>query len=240
MKSSLLDGPVQRQMILMKLVHAMNNRPDFGLKFDNDPDGKVRQWLSHVRALIDRVSIEKSVRFNSTHYSLGTYWQPTIRSLQIIVNDAIEEVRLELELYQDDQIGVIYEADESHRFKSDILQILQSAETEVFLVDPYFDAVTFSLLFENHANFKIRVLCSQYFEAVIRFAASFKLEHSRLAEVKKSKLIHDRVIFIDDECWLVGASIKDAGIKPTYLMPISPALGLAKKQIYDDMWASLP
>ena len=236
MRSSALDGPIQRQMILLKLSHAMSNRPDFGATYDNNPDGPIQKWISQVKALVDRVGISRSVEFRAALQTSAQYWQPATRSLQIITNDAIEELKLELELYQDENIGRIYESNESHRFKTDVLNIVCSASTEVFVVDPYLDSEIFALLFENNASFSIRAMCSQYFSSVNVYAKSFASQHSRVVEVKKSKRLHDRVIFVDDDCWLVGASLKDGGTKPTYLMPLPPALSAEKKRIYNDIW----
>lgn len=237
MRSPLLDGPLQKQMILLKLVHAMDSRPDFGSVYDNNPDGPVQQWISQVKALVDRVGIQKSVEFRAAIQVAASYWQPAVRSLQIITNDAIEELKLELELYQEDQIGKIYGANESHGFKTDVLNVICSASAEVFAIDPYLDATIFALLFENNASFAIRVMCSRYFSSVSAYAESFARQHSRIVEVKKSKSLHDRVIFVDDDCWLVGASLKDAGEKPTYLMPLPPILSAEKRRIYDELWS---
>ena len=237
MNSSLFDGPLQKQIVLLKLIHEMNNRPNFGGSFDNDPDGPVRSWISRVKALMERVSISKGVEFRSILHTAATYWQSAMRSLQVCVNDAIEELKLELELYQDDEIGTVYSATENHRFKTDVLDIINRATSEVFLIDPYFDAPTFALLFNNNTQFGIRTLCFQYFDAVQAYAQSLSASQSRTVEVRKSKLAHDRVIFVDDDCWIVGASIKDAGAKPTYLMPLTPSLGVEKKRIYEGIWA---
>jgi hypothetical protein len=99
-RSPLLDGPIQRQMILLKLTHAMSNRPFFGNDFDNNPDGSVRLWISRVKAIMDRVSISKSIEYGAALHIASSYWKPAMQSIQIIVNDAIEELKLELELYQ--------------------------------------------------------------------------------------------------------------------------------------------
>jgi hypothetical protein len=224
-------------MLLLKLIHAMKNRPDFGTSYDNNPDGPIQLWISQVKALVDRVGISRGSEFRAAVTTAVRYWTHSVRSMQIIANDAIEELRLELELYQDEEIGQVYDGQESHRFKTDILKVVSSAQTEVFTIDPYLDAAIFALLFENNASFSIRAFCSNYFAAVKAYAESFALQHSRKVEVKRSKRLHDRVIFVDDDCWLVGASLKDAGIKPTYLMPLNPALSLEKKRIYDGLWS---
>jgi hypothetical protein len=58
-----------------------------------------------------------------------------------------------------------------------------------------------------------------------------------MCEVRHSKEIHDRIIVVDGEdCWLIGASIKDGGKKPTYLIPLSTIVAPRKLEIYGDMW----
>jgi hypothetical protein len=236
-RSQLLDGPLQRQILLMKLIHEIENRPVFPTQLDRSPDGASQLWLAHIGALLKRVSIEKGAEFNAAMRTSIQYWSTSVNSILLSVRAAIEELKLEFDLYQDDLIGRIYEADQSHRFKTDLLDIFNDASNEVFVVDPYFDATIFKFLFENNANFSIRVLCSQYYEAVEQYRVSFVAQHSRIVKVRKSKALHDRAVFVDDDCWIVGASLKDAGKKPTYLMPLAPPLGIEKKRIYEEIWS---
>jgi hypothetical protein len=55
-------------------------------------------------------------------------------------------------------------------------------------------------------------------------------------EVRKSSDCHDRLFFIDNECWIIGQSVKDAGKKPTYLIKIE-GYDLFRK-VFDDLWNS--
>ena len=51
--------------------------------------------------------------------------------------------------------------------------------------------------------------------------------------------MHDRVVIIDDENpWIIGASIKDAGKKPTYILPVPPHFAEKKIQAYETIWDS--
>jgi hypothetical protein len=82
-----------------------------------------------------------------------------------------------------------------------------------------------------------RVLLGQYHPAVAPFARRLESERHIVVEIKKTTEIHDRVLFVDSrDAWLMGASIKDAGKKPTYLMPLSPELGAKKLEIYNSIW----
>jgi len=53
-------------------------------------------------------------------------------------------------------------------------------------------------------------------------------------EVRQSKDCHDRLFFIDNECWVMGQSVKDAGKKPTYLVKIE-AYDLFR-EVFNDLW----
>jgi hypothetical protein len=47
---------------------------------------------------------------------------------------------------------------------------------------------------------------------------------------------HDRVLFVDDRCWVIGQSIKDAARKkPTYLVEVTAG---QMRNIYDQLWAN--
>jgi len=57
-------------------------------------------------------------------------------------------------------------------------------------------------------------------------------------ELRKSKTLHDRVIFIDGYvCWIIGQSIKDAAkAKPTYLVQLAPDVVPEKLNNYEAIW----
>jgi hypothetical protein len=73
----------------------------------------------------------------------------------------------------------------------------------------------------------------------VRVAAEkFALQHKCRVEARKSNSIHDRVMFVDGaQCWVLGASTKDAATKkPTYLTPLSADVAAQKIQIYEVIW----
>jgi hypothetical protein len=54
-------------------------------------------------------------------------------------------------------------------------------------------------------------------------------------EVRSSNEVHDWVIFVDDRCWVIGQSIKDAAKKElTYTVEYSGAASM--KGIYEPIW----
>ncbi len=235
--SSSFDGPLQNQMMLMKLVHELERRPNFGLSYDGDPDSDVQLWLARVGAILDRMSVDRSLNFRAAQSTLTQYWVPAINSIQIQVRQAIEELKLGLELHQNEEIGKIYDAGQEFQFARDVLGIVVSAEVAIFVIDPYFDAATFSMLFSAAHLPPIRILMDKGAEGVKEVARRFEAEFAGAVEIRRSKSIHDRVIFIDDkQCWIVGSSVKDGGRKPTYLMPLQHTLVSDKRRIYEDVW----
>lgn len=237
MKSQLLDGPLQRQILLLKLTHEMENRPQFGEKFDNNPDGEVRKWLARVGALMNRVGILEGVNFRDHLGTTARYWKPAINSAQVSVLDAIETIRLEFDLYPDDSLGEIYDAGDVFRFLKDLTKIVSSAASDILIVDSFFDSGTFGEIFSSNFRVPIRILCNRNFSALKLTSEKFSAETGISCEVHASNELHDRLIIIDhDSCWLVGASMKDGGKKPTYMLPLVPEMAERKLEIYKRIW----
>jgi uncharacterized protein (UPF0303 family) len=89
-------------------------------------------------------------------------------------------------------------------------------------------------------NVAVRLLTSNYIEQLIPALERYKQQYGSVVEVRSSKDIHDRVIFIDGQvCWSLGQSIKDAArAKPTSLVPLAPDIGIVKQRIYEAIWQS--
>lgn len=82
----------------------------------------------------------------------------------------------------------------------------------------------------NKANAK----AYQSFANFVTIARKFKMKPSVSFEVRKSDDCHDRLFFIDGDCWVIGQSLKDAGKKPTYIVRIESS-ALFKK-VFDEVW----
>ena len=66
---------------------------------------------------------------------------------------------------------------------------------------------------------------------------AFKAQFGVTPELRKTKDIHDRLVILDgSDCWIVGGSFKDAGKKPTYLVPLQPSIAPTKVNIYETLW----
>ncbi|WP_343081247.1 hypothetical protein [Ostreiculturibacter nitratireducens] len=224
----------------MKLLHEMERRPAFGRQYNNDPDGPIRLWIARTQSLVDRVSIKRSIEFGAALSTSSQCWVPAMAALQIAVRSAIEDLKLELELFQNDQIGTIYDVGQEYRFAKDLLAIVENADSEIFVVDPYFAPSAFTLVFSEVevVSATVRILMGKGADGVREVSRRYTAETGVSVDVRTSKSIHDRLLFIDkSECWLIGGSVKDGGKKPTYIMPVQPALVAKKLEIYEEIWA---
>ncbi len=130
----------------------------------------------------------------------------------------------------------IYQKGQVYDFYKDIRDITQQAKREVFLVDAYPDEEVLDLYLEKTSTgVAIRILTNMPKRNFLSVARKFKMKPGVTFEVRTSGDCHDRVFFIDDTCWVMGQSLKDAAKKPTYLVKIE-SQQLFKK-VFEDLWA---
>ena len=234
------DGPIEKHILLLKLTEALENAPEFGDKAVMDTSSPQRQWLSKVGALLSRLGIDKKVKFQSSFNTLVQYWKYAIVQIQGQVLDAIEEIKLELELEDRSDIGSAYAPGDVYRFFADLKDVVNSAESEVTIVDPYFNGEAFdAYLSSANPELRIKILADRYSKDISVYAEKHNTQYGTDIELRRSKELHDRIIFIDhDVAWIMGGSIKDAGKKATYLIPLQTPIALAKKEIYQEIWSN--
>lgn len=117
--------------------------------------------------------------------------------------------------------------------------LVASTDKSLVVVDPYMDAETFDgYLSALPAGRAVRLLISKFADDVRVAATKFTAQRGGSLEVRKSSDIHDRVLLVDgSQCWVLGASIKDAALKrPTYLAPLAPDIAAQKVTIYEGVW----
>lgn len=132
------DGPIEKQILLLKLTEALENTPKFGDRPVLDVGTPQRQWLSKVGALLTRLSLDRKIKYQASFSMLANYWVYSITGIQGQVSDAIEELKLQLELDGRGEIGSAYAPGDTYRFFADLKAIINAAEREILVVDPYF------------------------------------------------------------------------------------------------------
>lgn len=234
------DGPLERQLLLVKLTHALESLPEMGDKFVGDFKSPQQQWLAQVGALLKRVSLSHEVEFESALKTCISYWKPGVQAIQRQVASCIEELKLELELAASDQIGQVYEAGKVYDFFADLKQIVGRANAGIFVVDPYFDGSAFhDYLSVLDSKVTIRIFANKYAIDLNSHLSRHVKQFGSDIQLRISNELHDRLLFIDEEdCWSIGASIKDGGKKATYILPLPPELAKKKLKIYEEIWRS--
>jgi len=90
--------------------------------------------------------------------------------------------------------------------------ILLGAKTELFVEDNYVDASILELLGPLGGKTPIRILTRKMLGDFKTAAQKFGQQDSTL-EVRTTDLFHDRFLLVDGVCYMIGASLKDAGTK---------------------------
>ncbi|AEQ51083.1 hypothetical protein [Pelagibacterium halotolerans] len=232
------DGPAEKQVLLLKLLHEFETAPHFGERYLADADSAPQKWIARIGALLARAGLQHKIAFASTRHTSVQFWSGIREPFRQLLLAAAEEIKLELELDGHEDIGQVYGSQRQYDFLRDLKEIILGAQNEVFVVDPYFDGQSFeTYLGPLGDSCSIRLLCRKYSSDVAGHVAAFKAQHGVNLELRKSGDLHDRLVIIDrSDCWLVGGSIKDAGTKPTYLVPLQPSISPTKVCIYEDLW----
>jgi hypothetical protein len=140
---------------------------------------------------------------------------------------------LELLMPEPEVVGS-YEPGDDYQFYRDLKTIVGFATTALFIIDNYLDNQIFDIYIESvPPSVSIRVMTEQVSNSLRTVAEKFAKRGN--FELRSSKDVHDRVVFADDRCWLIGQSIKDAARKkPTYIIEHSSA-GVMRG-MYEPIW----
>jgi len=204
------------------------------------PYGQAQfSWLGRASALISTWDRTEAIFFKSAVDGMtGNFNRAANHGIVFTtIHKAIASVEEQLPRPSEQAFG----PGAAYDFFKALRELVLSAETSVFIVDPYLDAETFdgylgALASGRHA----RLLCSKYAEEVRVAAVKFSIQHPHSIEARRSNALHDRVIVVDGtQCWVLGASVKDAAAKKaTYLAPLSSDIAAQKIQIYEGIWTA--
>ena len=155
-----------------------------------------------------------------------------VKAFAPVLKSSIDE--LELMLPEAELTGA-YETGDEYGFYRDLKVLVGFATKELFIVDNYLDTKLFDVYMENvDSAAGIRVLTNQVGPPLLTVAQMFSNRGN--FELRSSKDVHDRIVFADDRCWVIGRSIKDAAKKkPTYIVE-HPSAALMRG-IYEPLWA---
>jgi hypothetical protein len=154
-----------------------------------------------------------------------------IDALKSTLDSSIAELEMML---PEAELAGAYEQGDDYRFYKDLKAIVGFASKELFAIDNYLDNQLFDVYMENvSSSVQVRVLTQKVSDSLKLVAEKFAKRGG--FELRSSNGVHDRVVFADERCWVIGQSIKDAATKkPTYIVEHSGADTM--KGIYETLW----
>lgn len=199
----------------------------FEVKIDSSPI-LSGNWLPVIRELVTNIAHNNHHAFlralvasliRKAEQGVGnTKWEQREAHRNALYYLGEAEKKLEGGLLPD-QISV--EEDRHFSAKSEIRELFLSATTEIVIVDPFIGLGTLDCLIDTKVP--IRILTGARPENIEDdFARHLKefCKEGRSISIRKHHKLHDRYIFFNDRCWLVGSSLKDAGKKRLNCMEI--------------------
>ena len=83
-----------------------------------------------------------------------------------------------------------------------------------------------------------RILIAKSYGGFEAVAKKFCADPNRKTQIRKTRAIHDRHIFVDGRCFIVGQSLKDAAVKkPTYFVEMKDGVDGIQMH-YETVWHS--
>lgn len=224
------------RILLAELRALVDNIPTFNqFTATSTPE---QRWVAKGHALLSRYDMMTPIEFQLEVGSLtmSSLRQSTIAKMVSLLQRAIADLELRIPRNAEQVYGpgAVYD------FYRALKEIMESAQSTVFVIDPYLDEEVFdTYITPLSRNVTVRMLLIQFAAQVRAAIEKFALQHQIHIEARSSNLLHDRVIFIDDNsCWVLGQSIKDAAKKkPTYIAPLSADAAGLKLTHYEGIWS---
>ncbi len=136
----------------------------------------------------------------------------------------------------------VYPENTTFDFYTDLKRIIERKNpNEVFLIEPFCHKELIDLYLSKAKNSRIKFLTNissaqkkSCWKKTNPIAKKLKRQNKNF-QVRANKLIHDRILFLDYDAWIIGSSLKDAAKKPTYLVKLRIENQRLKK-IYERLW----
>jgi hypothetical protein len=150
---------------------------------------------------------------------------------EIALNTAIADLQMSL---PEEEIQGVYESGQQYEFCRDVRTLMHLATKETLIIDPYLDPELFDVYIDSLApNVAIHVLTENPKPNISLLAQKFARGRSNF-ELRGATSLHDRALFVDDRCWVIGQSMKDAArTKPTYIVEHANEL---MRKMYQPIW----
>jgi hypothetical protein len=200
-----------------------------------------QEWLTIARELVERLeqgnyhallqTVLEQLEIKNTTAVAHTDWER--RSAHQALGPKIAELR---SVFEKAAAPAEIAVPQGSPFtaKSQIRDLIATASTDLFVVDPYVGVGTLDCL--RSVSQRIRLLTGGLpasvesgFDAALQ---DFQKEGFQI-EVRRVDMLHDRHLVFNGRCWLVGSSLKDAGKKGFHCIEIVDL----KTQVVDSLEA---
>ena len=170
---------------------------------------------------------EQQLRLNQDNF------ESRIKAYEALLRSLIETLKLQL---PEEEIQGVYNPGDEYDFYRDLSSLVEAATNEILIVDAYLDEEVFNLYVSKVSDATtVRILSNQIGPNVETVAK--KYAKSQSLELRSSKRIHDRMVFLDQRSWVIGQSIKDAAkTKPTYLVELTEPLLAVARDAHEKIW----
>ena len=130
---------------------------------------------------------------------------------QIETDKRIDEVFKRLDANTQPQQGIFFDGQvfDAYQFVSDLVR---KAKKAIALIDNYVDDTVLTLLDKRNSGVSATIY-TQHISQQLQLDIDLHNAQYPMIEVKRFNRAHDRFLLIDDEVYLIGASIKDLGKK---------------------------
>jgi|GEM_PF-6876836 len=224
---------------LTKYKGNSNYKKSFNLKI-NLLDKK---YILLERALSKQSNKELTKLFKKIKGDVETitsYKNPesAIEEIEFIKNKIWNKIEIQLDSEDNTLEERIYDENSPFDFHNDIRDIINLAENEVFIVEPYIDEDLLEITLRGIKNsINIRILSNLHNPKgkFVKISNKFISQHKGSFDVRETDRVHDRGIFIDKAMgWVIGQSLKQGGKKPTYIVKLRDSKKL--ESVYDKIF----
>ena len=222
---------LEKLRALLQAVPPLEGRGQYG--------NEQFSWLGQAKAVMHEWDEIKSVPFKAAVSGLihNSNRPGNFGTVIAFFHDVIARVENSLP----EEAGQAFGPGAAYDFFRALNDLVSTAKVQLWVVDPYLDAGVFDGYMQAlQPGVSARLLTTKYLSQVTVATEKYQAQFGSAVEARSSNDIHDRVIFVDnDQCWVLGASIKDAALKkPTYLAPMSPDVAAKKRKLYEAIWAA--
>jgi hypothetical protein len=239
-------SPEKTHAALKQQLAVLGNR--LNNKNYREADVAEREWSNLTRNILEHGFGQASSNVSQFEHAevVGKIWAPQMGAAQIqrgfekriealasVVRSSMAELDL---ILPKPEIAGAYDVGEDYAFYRDVKIIVGFAAKQLFAIDNYLDTQLFDVYMENvDPSVVIRVLTNKVGSPLELVAKKFAKRGG--FELRVSQDAHDRVLFADDRCWVIGQSIKDAAVKkPTYIVEHSGSNTM--RTIYEAIWSA--